>query len=107
MNEDPCPTWKDTGVYKLPVWAYSSSIGRLLAKKSGSDVDSISDAAEDFEDDIAGDDDDSEPGKATPSTDSNEEFELLEKSTDSLGQAKASGHQPAGSKSKKRKGKKK
>ena len=45
---------------------------------------------EDYEDDIV-DDEDSEPGKHTPSTDSAEEFELVEKSVDDLGKARSSG----------------
>ncbi len=51
------------------------------------------------------DDDDSEPGKRTPSTDSAEDFELLEKSVDELGKAKSSGASQKG-KASKRKSKK-
>lgn len=47
----------------------------------------------------------SEPGKRTPSTDSAEDFELVEKSVDSLGQAKSSG-KSSGNKPGKRKNKK-
>lgn len=54
------------------------------------------------------DDDDSGPGKHTPSTDSAEDFELLDKSVDSLDKAKASGSQAVPGKGKpgKRKGNK-
>lgn len=56
----------------------------------------------------AADDDDaeSEPGKPTPSSGSAEDFELLEKSVDELGQAKTSGSQRQGGKAGKRKNKK-
>lgn len=51
-------------------------------------------------------DDDSESGKPTPSSGSAEDFELLEKSVDELGQAKASGNSQKGGKATKRKNKK-
>ncbi len=92
-------------MYRLPIWFFATTVGRFLSKKSDDDDDEaedddVADAA------TAGEEDDSEPGKATPSTDSNEEFELLDKSTDSL--AKVTGSQPAGKgKSNKRKGRKK
>ncbi len=52
------------------------------------------------------DDEDSEPGKRTPSTDSAEDFELLEKSVDDLGKAKSSGSSQKQGKATKRKNKK-
>ena len=77
--------------------------GRFLAKKTGGGENEGDDEVEVEE---VVDDEDSEPGKATPSTDSNEDFELLEKSTDSLGQARTTG--AAGrAKGNKRRGKKK
>ena len=110
-NELSRPTFRNTAVYRLPVWAYKAVVGRLRGNKVGDDDDEFGSDADDDEQFAAdaepADDESSEPGKATPSTDSNEEFELLEKSTDSLGQAKATGNQPSGGKSKKRKGKKK
>ncbi len=51
-------------------------------------------------------DEDSEPGKRTPSTDSAEEFELLEKSVDDLGKAKSTGASQKSGKASKRKTKK-
>jgi len=87
-------------------------VGRLV---SGSPTAATgADETDDYEEEIvetteAADDDSSEPGKRTPSTDSNEDsFEMLE-STDSLAQAKTTGSQAVGGKTKsnKRKGKKK
>lgn len=100
------PTIKDTALFRLPIWVYQSTVGRILGGKK--DYEAIPD--EDADDDAvpADDDSSSEPGKHTPSTDSAEDFELLEKSTDSLGQAKASGAQGKGNKGgNKRKQKKK
>ncbi|KAK3694365.1 hypothetical protein B0T22DRAFT_69054 [Podospora appendiculata] len=101
LNELPCPTIKDTAVVRLPLWAYRTTVGRLFAKRNeyaGDDADEG-----DF---LDNDEDDSEPGKATPSTDSAEEFELLEKSVDELGQAKTTSSQKQAGKAGKRKNKK-
>ncbi len=118
-NEIAAPTYRDTAVYRLPLWLFNATVGRVLPSKKADSNDDDDDF--DSEEDGAGegvtaataaaDDDDSEPGKATPSTDSNEEFEMLEKSTDSLGQAKTTGSQVVGAKGKsnnnRRKGRKK
>jgi hypothetical protein len=66
---------------------------------------------EEFDDEqllVDDEDDDSEPGKRTPSTDSAEDFELLDKSVESLGRdtAKASGAAQKQGKAGKRKNKK-
>lgn len=103
-NELARPTIRDTALVRLPVWAYGATVGRVLGPKRADDDD------EEFEEEV--DDDSSEPGKAvaTPSTDSAaEDFEMLDRSTDSLGQAKTTGSQAQGGRSKgnKRKGKKK
>ncbi|KAL8414961.1 hypothetical protein RB594_005970 [Gaeumannomyces avenae] len=103
-NEMAKPTIKDTALFRLPIWAYRSTAGRIL----GGNKDYEALPAEDIDDEPtpADDDDSSEPGKRTPSTDSAEDFELLEKSTDSLGEAKSA--QGKGNKSaSKRKQKKK
>ena len=78
------------------------TVGRFLPKRAeeSDDYDEVE------QEDAANYDDDSEPGKATPTTDSAEDFELLEKSVDDLGQAKASGSQQPGNKAGKRKTKK-
>ncbi|KAK1781187.1 hypothetical protein QBC45DRAFT_321632 [Copromyces sp. CBS 386.78] len=106
-NELHRPTVSDTAIVRLPLFVYSLTIGRLFSKKRN--TDDIDD--EEYEE-VAGsdhDDNDSEPGKATPSTtDSAEDFELLEKSVDELGQAKSTGSQKqqGGNKAGKRKNKK-
>ncbi|KAJ4297427.1 hypothetical protein N0V88_004350 [Collariella sp. IMI 366227] len=102
-NELARPTFKDTAVIRLPIWAFQLTLGRLLPKRA-------QEFAEDFADEdvdaLDNDDADSEPGKPTPSSGSAEDFELLEKSVDDLGQAKTSGSQKQGGKPTKRKNKK-
>ncbi|KAF4459280.1 hypothetical protein FALBO_13951 [Fusarium albosuccineum] len=93
-NELAKPSIKDTAVVRAPVWLFNLTAGRFLTKTS------------DLEIEIPGDEDDSDVPQRTPSTDSaGEDFELLDKSTDSLSKAKASGAQQGG-KANKRKGKK-
>lgn len=87
---------------RIPLWAYQLTVGRLISKRTD-DSEYDGDDAEvlDF------DEEDSESGKHTPSTGSAEDFELLEKSIDELGQARASGNsQKQGGKATKRKNKK-
>ena len=89
---------------RLPLWVFQLTVGRFLLKRTDG-------AAEDEDDDLTEaeeirDEEDSEPGKATPNTDSAEDFELLEKSVDDLGQAKTTGSQKPGGKAGKRKNKK-
>ncbi|KAL2154525.1 hypothetical protein VTH82DRAFT_3201 [Thermothelomyces myriococcoides] len=98
------PTFKDTAVVRLPLWIYRLTLGRLFAKRTA-DGGKGGDEATEVE--VVDDDADSEPGKATPSSGSAEDFELLEKSVDDLGQAKSSGTQKPGGKASKRKNKKK
>ncbi|KAK0734486.1 hypothetical protein B0T26DRAFT_73719 [Lasiosphaeria miniovina] len=103
-NELPRPSVKDTAIVRLPLWAYSLTVGRLFAKQGGGNGAEDQPAEDEF---VDNDEEDSEPGKATPSTDSAEEFELLEKSVDDLGQAKTTGSsQKQGGKAGKRKNKK-
>ncbi|KAK4224800.1 hypothetical protein QBC38DRAFT_484683 [Podospora fimiseda] len=94
-SELPQPTFRDTAVIRLPIWAFNSTVGRLLPKRADTN-------AEEYEE-VAEADSDSEPGKHTPNS-TGSEFELLEKSVDELGQAKASGTQKQ--KANKRKNKK-
>lgn len=78
-----------------------------MFKKRTADDEFEEEIDEPTETEVVNDDEDSEPGRLTPSTGSAEDFELLEKSVDSLGQAKASGTQKAGgNKASKRKNKK-
>ncbi|KAK4150662.1 hypothetical protein C8A00DRAFT_45983 [Chaetomidium leptoderma] len=102
-NELARPTFKDTAVVRLPLWAYQMTLGRLVPKRADDD-----EAEYDGEDlteveVLDNEDADSEPGKATPSSGSAEDFELLEKSVDELGQARTSGSQKQGAKANKRK----
>ncbi|VUC27159.1 unnamed protein product [Clonostachys rosea] len=88
------PTVFDTAVVRVPAWAFNTTIGRFLPKPA---------AKQEVEFDL---EDDSDDAQHTPGTDSaGEDFELLEKSTDSLSKAKTTGAQQAG-KANKRKGKK-
>lgn len=93
-NELKEPTFKDTAVIRLPIWVFNRTVGRVLGNK-----------ASDAGDDNLEVDSDNEPVHHTPSgsTDSAaEDFELLEKSTDSLGKAKSSGAQAAAKANKRR-----
>ncbi|EFW99923.1 endoplasmic reticulum domain containing protein [Grosmannia clavigera kw1407] len=88
INSIHPPTFRDTAVYRLPAWLYVLTVGRVLSgKQESSSYKPI--AAADDENDV--DDEASSAGKETPSTDSNEEFELLGTSTESLGRARVSG----------------
>ncbi|GAP91492.1 hypothetical protein SAMD00023353_3100960 [Rosellinia necatrix] len=87
-EEFPPPTVKDTALFKLPGWVYALTVGRVLG---GPTPSSEADGADDHTDDD--DEADSDPAQRTPSTDSADDFELLEKSVDSLSQSKATGTQ--------------
>jgi hypothetical protein len=90
---------------RLPLWAYQLTLGRLVPKRAEDDTEYIDEDTTEGEA-LDNDDADSEPGKATPSSGSAEDFELLEKSVDELGQARTSGTQKQGAKASKRKTKK-
>lgn len=95
-NELLQPTYKDTAVVRVPVWLFNMSVGRILGNKAANDEADV-DA-----------DDESDVPQNTPSTDSAaEDYELVDKSTESLAKAKASGSQQQGGKPNKRKNKKK
>ncbi|KAI6093313.1 hypothetical protein F4821DRAFT_222670 [Hypoxylon rubiginosum] len=89
-NELPKPTIRDTALFKLPRWAYSATVGRVLgAPKSADNLDDQVDEDEDIDvvDELMDDNESSssdQQAQRTPSTDSAEDFELLEKSVDSL-----------------------
>ncbi|KAF4505224.1 hypothetical protein G6O67_007196 [Ophiocordyceps sinensis] len=92
-NELHKPTFKDTAVVRVPMWLFNQGPGRFTSGK----------ATETESDDGA---DDSDAPQPTPSTDSaGEDFEMLDKSTDSLSKAKATGVQQ-GAKANKRRGRK-
>ncbi|KAI0467018.1 hypothetical protein F4859DRAFT_495982 [Xylaria cf. heliscus] len=102
-NELPPPTVRDTALFKLPGWFYAFTVGRALGQTPSSpsdseaDADANADAAEDV------DSGDSEvPAARTPSTDSADDFELLEKSVEDLPQPKTTSSQAQSGKAKKR-----
>lgn len=90
---------------RLPLWIYQLTLGRLVPKRAEDDAEYDGEDTTEGEG-LDNDDADSEPGKLTPSSGSAEDFELLEKSVDELGQAKTSGTQKQGGKASKRKTKK-
>ncbi|KAK0631656.1 hypothetical protein B0T14DRAFT_502090 [Immersiella caudata] len=102
LNALAQPTFKDTAVVRLPLWFFQLTLGRFLPKG----VVNIEEEQDDEAEPLVAEEEDSEPGKATPSTGSAEDFELLEKSVDDLGEAKATGSQKQGNKAGKRKNKK-
>lgn len=131
INEVARPSFKDTAVYRLPIWVFSLTAGRLLGSKAEAEEVYFEEEVVDREETplprkqnnknarkakpakpapIAaatssdGEDSESSPGKATPSSDSQDDFELLETSTSSL---KATGTSHNKVKANKRKGKKK
>ncbi|KAI1151705.1 hypothetical protein F4825DRAFT_349188 [Nemania diffusa] len=97
-NELPPPTWKDTALYKLPGWLYAFTTRKVTGvPPAGAEADD----AQDLEDDSA--DSDAAAAQRTPSTDSADDFELLEKSVEDLPQPKATGSQAQSSSSNKAK----
>ncbi|KAL1842076.1 hypothetical protein VTJ49DRAFT_6058 [Mycothermus thermophilus] len=105
-NELIKPTFRDTAVVRLPIFVYRLTVGRLLSKGTAAGAEDSA-GEEPTEVEVVEDDDaDSEPGKATPSSGSADDFEMLEKSVDELGRAKTSGSQSKGGKATKRKNKK-
>lgn len=96
------PSFADTAVVRLPIFMVRSTVGRIFGSKNVEEDASLD--AESVEVDS-----DNEQIQHTPSgsTDSAaEDFELLEKSTDSLRKAKASGAQTGGKASKRKSNKK-
>jgi len=97
VNELPKPTFFDTAVVRMPIWMVRSTVGRILGR---------SQPAADITEGITIDAEDSDEAQRTPSTDSaGEDFEMLDKSTDSLNKAKTTGAQ-SGGRPNKRRGKK-
>lgn len=72
-NELPQPTIKDTALYRMPIWAFTRTVGRLLNKAQ---------AEEDLEE---------EEGDVTSSNSGADDFEVLEKvrTTEPNGNGKA------------------
>ncbi|KAG5972219.1 hypothetical protein E4U58_006821 [Claviceps cyperi] len=99
MNEyllDPTelaqPSFKDTAVVRLPLHIFNMTLGRFIAKPDNVEIELEGSEAEE----------DVTMAQKEPS---DSDFELLDKSTDSLGKAKSSGLEKSG-KSSKRKNKK-
>ncbi|KAG5995899.1 hypothetical protein E4U43_002952, partial [Claviceps pusilla] len=92
-NELAQPTFKDTAVVRLPLHLFNLTLGRLIANK---DVE--------IELDVTEAEEQVDTAQRTPS---DSDFELLDKSTDSLGKAKSSGMEKSAKSSSKRKNKKK
>ncbi|EOO04329.1 hypothetical protein UCRPA7_109 [Phaeoacremonium minimum UCRPA7] len=106
-NELPKPSIKDTALYRMPIWLYGLTVGRVLYKKEQGEDSEEDDLVDDYKEVNAADTDDSEPGRRTPSTGSADDgFELLDKSVEDLGKATGSQAQQKQGKSGKRKGKK-
>ncbi|KAH0499464.1 hypothetical protein TgHK011_006661 [Trichoderma gracile] len=82
-NELLQPTFKDTAVVRVPVWAFRSTVGRFLPKGAAQ-----AETEETHEED-------SDAAQNTPpsSESAGDDFEILDKSTDSLSKAKTSGAQ--------------
>ncbi|KAI1495685.1 hypothetical protein F5X99DRAFT_422711 [Biscogniauxia marginata] len=99
-NELPKPTLKDTALFKLPGWIYTATIGKVIGKRGAEDSD---ETGEDEVEEVADDDEDSDPPQRTPSTDSAEGFEFLEKSVEDLPKPRTTSSQAqSGGKAKRR-----
>ncbi|KAI0385740.1 hypothetical protein F5Y04DRAFT_244550 [Hypomontagnella monticulosa] len=113
-NELPPPTIRDTALVKLPLWAYSTTLGKIFGTpKAADNLDEQVDEDEEEEinaaEELADDSSSSDPPQHTPSTGSAEDFELLEKSVEELppsSKPKATGSQSNSGKAKKRNNKK-
>ncbi|KAM0252306.1 hypothetical protein ACHAQJ_007799 [Trichoderma viride] len=86
-NELAKPTIRDTAVVRVPIWILRSTIGRYVTLDSA--PAEIQEAAADEDSDV--------PQHTPPSSESaGEDFEILDKSTDSLSKVKTSGAQQGG-----------
>ncbi|KAI3323486.1 hypothetical protein HD806DRAFT_496837 [Xylariaceae sp. AK1471] len=98
-NEVPQPTIKDTALFKLPGLIYALTVGKVLGQPT-STAGSEEDSVEEFVDD---DDNSESAAQRTPSTDSTDDFEHIEKSVDDLSKPKTTSSQAqSGGKAKKR-----
>ncbi|KAK8055237.1 DnaJ domain-containing protein [Apiospora rasikravindrae] len=104
-NELPQPSIRDTAVFKLPIWAYTATVGRAFGAKQ--DTYEEQDLAEEVAEQLAEDSSSSDAPQRTPSSDSAEDYEMVDtsKSVEDLAQ-KATGSQSQSSKAKKRNNKK-
>lgn len=95
-NEIPKPTVKDTAIVRAPLFVFDATIGRLMPRRTSEE-----------QLDIVVDEDDSDEPQRTPSDSADEDFEMLDKSVDSLGKAKSTGTQKSGKANKRKGGRKK
>ncbi|PTB81603.1 hypothetical protein M440DRAFT_1387988 [Trichoderma longibrachiatum ATCC 18648] len=82
-NELVQPTFKDTAVVRVPVWVFRSTVGRFLPKG----------AAQTEAEEIAEEDSDAAQNTPPSSESAGDDFEILDKSTDSLSKVKTTGAQ--------------
>lgn len=99
------PTIRDTALYRLPIWAYNTVLVRFGGKQHAANESSEDESDAAIEELI---DDDSDVPQRTPSTDSAEDFEILDTSNSVEDLVKkATGNQAqSGGKAKKRNNKK-
>lgn len=89
----PQPTVRDTALFKLPFWIYAATVGKVFPSPKSEDnldeqVEEEEEAAAAAAATSAGEDiidDSSDAAQRTPSTDSADDFELLDKSVEDLG----------------------
>ncbi|CAJ2501300.1 Uu.00g041530.m01.CDS01 [Anthostomella pinea] len=98
------PTIRDTALFKLPGWAYAATVGKVLGQSKA--TDSSDDEAGGSDEELVDDDEDSDQPQRTPSTDSADDFEILEKSVEDLPKPKTTGSQAQDSSKAKRRNKK-
>ena len=100
-----CAKIRDTAVCRLPIWGYNVTLGRIFGPKSEPAEVMEHEAAEDVAELLVeNDEDDSDaPPQRTPSTDSAEDYEMVDTSNSVEDLAKkATGSQSQASKAKKR-----
>ncbi|KAI0505141.1 hypothetical protein F5B22DRAFT_538852 [Xylaria bambusicola] len=101
--EFPPPTIKDTALFKFPGWFYGLTVGRAVGQSATSTEETEIEIVDNGVDE---DGDSEDAAQRTPSTDSADDFELLEKSVEDLPKPKATGSQAQSGKAKKRNNKK-
>jgi hypothetical protein len=84
-NELAKPSLRDTAVVRVPVWIFQLTVGRYV------------DFSPAETEEVAAEEDSDVPQHTPPSSESaGEDFEILDKSTDSLSKVKTSGAQQGG-----------
>ncbi|KAM0814630.1 putative J domain-containing protein [Seiridium cardinale] len=94
-NEMPMPTIRDTALFRLPIWVFRRITGKKDVQDQFDEEDEVSEEIVDDDSDI--------PQRTPSSTDSNDDFELLDATQSVQDLAKATGSKSQGSgKAKKR-----